>query len=114
MFVNYIARTSNSTSMRIISWNVNGIRASVKKGLVEQINNHQADIWCFQETKAQDDQVTEALSELSSEYHIQSTSAVKRAIQELPYLPKSQPLVRRRPLGQADFPSTSMIKKGEY
>ena len=64
--------------MRIISWNVNGIRASVKKGLVDQINSHQADIWCFQETKAQDDQVMEALQELSSEYHIQSKSAVKK------------------------------------
>ena len=100
--------------MRIISWNVNGIRASVKKGLIDQINSHQADIWCFQETKAQDDQVMEALSDLSSEYHIQSTSAVKRAIQESPYFAKNQPLVRRHPLGQAVFPSKSTIKKDEY
>ena len=74
--------------MRIISWNVNGIRASVKKGLVEQINSHQADIWCFQETKAQDDQVMEALSDLSSEYHIQSTSAIKKGYSGVAILAK--------------------------
>ena len=74
--------------MRIISWNVNGIRASVKKGLIDQINSHQADIWCFQETKAQDDQVMEALSDLSSEYHIQSTSAVKKGYSGVAILAK--------------------------
>lgn len=74
--------------MRIISWNVNGIRASVKKGLIDQINNNQADIWCFQETKAQDDQVMEALSDLSSEYHIQSTSAIKKGYSGVAILAK--------------------------
>ena len=58
-----------------------------QKGLIDQINSHQADIWCFQETKAQDDQVMEALSDLSSEYHIQSTSAVKELFRGA-YAPK--------------------------
>ncbi len=39
--------------MKIYSWNVNGIRAVIKKGaLTEFINKHQPDIFCIQETKA--------------------------------------------------------------
>ncbi len=44
--------------MRIFSWNVNGIRAVEKKGLLQTfIEEHQPDILCIQETKAQYDQV---------------------------------------------------------
>ena len=48
--------------MKTISWNVNGIRSSVKKGLIDIIQDLDADIFCIQETKAQDDQVKEALA----------------------------------------------------
>ena len=43
--------------MKIISWNVNGIRACLKKGLLDFIKSSDADILCFQETKANQDQV---------------------------------------------------------
>ena len=46
--------------MKIYSWNVNGIRAVEKKGLLQPfLSFHQPDIICFQETKAQEDQVVE-------------------------------------------------------
>ncbi|MES2777636.1 MAG: exodeoxyribonuclease III [Bacteroidota bacterium] len=38
--------------MRIISYNLNGIRAAIKKGLIDWIKTDPADIICFQETKA--------------------------------------------------------------
>ena len=43
--------------MKIISWNVNGIRACLKKGLLDFIKSSDADILCFQETKANQEQV---------------------------------------------------------
>lgn len=43
--------------MRIISWNVNGIRANVKKGGFDWFLNESPDIYCIQETKAQVDQL---------------------------------------------------------
>lgn len=43
--------------MKLISWNVNGIRAAVKKGLIQFIQKEQADIYCFQETKVHDQQL---------------------------------------------------------
>jgi len=38
--------------IRLISWNVNGIRASIKKGLWQKIDELKPDIFCLQETKA--------------------------------------------------------------
>lgn len=44
--------------MKIISWNVNGIRAHVKKGAFDWTLNESPDIFCLQETKAHPDQLT--------------------------------------------------------
>ena len=66
-------------SAKIISWNVNGIRAGVKKGFIDTFRNMDADLFCIQETKAQDDQVAEALKELEG-YHIYSNSAEKKRL----------------------------------
>lgn len=43
--------------MRLISWNVNGLRAAVKKGFLESFNALDADIFCLQETKLQAGQI---------------------------------------------------------
>ncbi|HRA18261.1 MAG TPA: endonuclease/exonuclease/phosphatase family protein, partial [Flavobacteriales bacterium] len=43
--------------MKLVSFNVNGIRASVKKGLADSLQAMDADIVCFQETKANPEQV---------------------------------------------------------
>src|SRR3989338_9243036 len=43
--------------MKIISWNVNGLRANVKKGSFDWLLNADADIFCLQETKAHPDQL---------------------------------------------------------
>lgn len=43
--------------MKLISWNVNGIRACVNKGFTEFFNQIDADIFCIQETKCQPEQI---------------------------------------------------------
>lgn len=63
--------------MRILSWNVNGIRAAVKKDFVSNIRSLDADIICLQETKATPEQVAEALFELS-DYAIVANSAERK------------------------------------
>jgi len=44
--------------MKILTYNLNGIRAALKKGLADFIKEQDADVVCFQETKAQEDQVS--------------------------------------------------------
>ena len=43
--------------MKLISWNVNGIRAVMKKGFTEVLDELDADFVCIQETKAQPEQI---------------------------------------------------------
>ncbi|MCC8141730.1 MAG: exodeoxyribonuclease III [Lachnospiraceae bacterium] len=43
--------------MKFISWNVNGLRACVKKGFLDYFNSVDADIFCVQETKLQEGQI---------------------------------------------------------
>lgn len=43
--------------MKLISWNVNGLRACVGKGFLEYFAEQQADIFCLQETKLQQGQI---------------------------------------------------------
>ncbi|MDX2431029.1 MAG: exodeoxyribonuclease III [Bacteroides sp.] len=62
--------------MKLISWNVNGIRAVTKKDFFKDFNKMDADILCLQETKAQDHQVKEALEPLK-DFFIYSHSAQK-------------------------------------
>jgi exodeoxyribonuclease-3 len=38
--------------MKLVSWNVNGVRAALKKGLAEYVASADADVFCLQETKA--------------------------------------------------------------
>jgi len=49
--------------MKILSWNVNGIRSVLKKGFLNSIENEQPDILCLQEIKAHPEQVDKILSE---------------------------------------------------
>ena len=55
--------------MKIISYNVNGIRAAVKKGFIDWLKTHPADVICIQENKAQQSDVDSKLfNELGPRY----------------------------------------------
>lgn len=43
--------------MKLISWNVNGLRACVTKGFLDYFTELDADIFCIQETKLQEGQI---------------------------------------------------------
>ena len=57
-------------SMKIISWNVNGIRAVEKKGFVDWLLKSDADVVCIQETKAHPSQLTQNLLAPGSEENV--------------------------------------------
>lgn len=84
--------------MKLISWNVNGIRASVKKGFEDIFNELNADIFCIQETKAQDDQVKEALEQLDG-YHLAVNSAEKKGYSGTAILTRSKVISELADLG---------------
>ena len=78
--------------MKIYSWNVNGIRAVEKKGVLEPfLKEHQPDIVCFQETKAQPEQVEADFAEKYPEYEQYWHSAEKNGYSGTALFTKSSP-----------------------
>jgi exodeoxyribonuclease-3 len=77
--------------MKIISWNINGIRAIVKKNFFDVLADLDPDIICLQETKANDDQVAEVLNSFNV-YHIYSNSAERPGYSGTSVLSKICPL----------------------
>lgn len=75
---------------RIISYNVNGIRAAQKKGLLDWMRAAQPDILCLQETKAQPEQIeTNLYEELG--YHCYYFSAQKKGYSGVAIMSKEKP-----------------------
>ncbi len=76
--------------MKIISYNVNGIRAAMTKGLVEWLEAAQPDVLCIQETKAMQEQVdTKPFEELG--YHIYWHAAEKKGYSGVAIFSKIKP-----------------------
>ena len=63
--------------MKIITWNVNGVRAVIKKDFFKSIEALDWDVLCLQETKAQDEEVANALAPYQ-QYHCVYNSATRK------------------------------------
>ena len=74
--------------MKLISWNVNGLRAVVNKGFMDFFNEVNADVFCLQETKMQPDQLTLDLPG----YHQYFNSAVRKGYSGTAVFTKIKPL----------------------
>ena len=84
--------------MKLLSWNVNGIRAAVGKGFVDKIHAMQCDVVCLQETKAQDDQVVATLEDLEG-YYVFSNSANRKGYSGTAILTTLEPLTVTNDIG---------------
>lgn len=74
--------------MKLISWNVNGLRAVMNKGFMDFFNNIDADIFCVQETKLQEGQI-----DFSPEgYYAYWNSAVKKGYSGTAVFTKIKPI----------------------
>ncbi len=98
--------------LKIISWNVNGIRALQKKGLNEIVESLNTDILCIQETKAQDDQVNTVL--FDSGYHFASNSAVRKGYSGTAILSKSESIRIIQDIGIDDHDQEGRVMTAEY
>jgi exodeoxyribonuclease III len=77
--------------MKIVSWNVNGIRAIAKKNFFKDLELIGYDILCLQEIKAQENHVTETLEPLN-DYYIYSNSAERPGYSGTAVISKIKPL----------------------
>lgn len=74
--------------MKLISWNVNGLRACVQKGFVEFFNEIDADVFCIQESKLQEGQIDLELPG----YHQYWNYAEKKGYSGTAIFTKAEPL----------------------
>jgi len=82
------------TAMKILSWNVNGIRACMNKGFVDAVKKENPDIICIQETKAHPKQMNFGLT--LPDYFIYWNSATKKGYSGVLTLTKRKPLSVRK------------------
>ena len=99
--------------MKIISFNVNGIRAIVGKSFVQDMEEVAADIICLQETKASPEQVNEAISSLTN-YHIYANSAERKGYSGTAILSKIKPLSVTFDMGLEEHDQEGRITCAEY
>ncbi len=79
--------------MKIISWNTNGIRATIKQGFFEPLfEKYKPDIVCFQETKSTPDQIPEHLRNYSGYFSYFSHPELKKGYSGVAIYSKEKPL----------------------
>ncbi|AKA34231.1 exodeoxyribonuclease III [Flagellimonas lutaonensis] len=99
--------------LKIISWNVNGIRAVAKKDFFENIEKLDPDILCLQETKAQDDEVKNVLSPMTG-YEIHYNSADKKGYSGTALLSKKEPQGVKNDMGVPKHDSEGRVQCAEF
>lgn len=81
--------------MKLVTWNVNGIRACVKKGFLDYFNEVDADMFCIQETKLQEGQIDLELEG----YHQYWNYAIKKGYSGTAIFTKVEPISVKYGLG---------------
>lgn len=88
--------------MKLISWNINGIRAAEKKGFLDFLASTDADVVCLQETKAQPDQVPLTLSNVPG-WQAWFHSAERKGYSGTAVYSRIEPVKVEYGLGQPEF-----------
>lgn len=98
--------------MKLISWNLNGIRAVAKRGLLDIITDFDADIICFQETKAQIHQTEEVLAPLG--LHVVANEAEKKGYSGTAIVSKTAPLSVVKGIGIEEHDNEGRVITAEF
>lgn len=88
--------------MRIVSLNTNGLRSAAKKGFFDWLASSGADVVCIQETKAQAEDLSDALFHPAG-WHVAFKSAVKKGYAGVAIYSRQQPDALLDTLGAAEF-----------
>lgn len=96
--------------MKLISWNVNGLRACVRKGFLDYFKEQDADIFCIQESKLQSGQIDLELEG----YHQYWNYALKKGYSGTAVFTKEEPLTVTYGVGDAETEDEGRIVTLEF
>ena len=98
----------------LVSWNVNGIRAIIKKGFPESIKEMNPDVLCLQETKAAEDEALETLAALNG-YHVYvNSSKARKGYSGTAILSREEPIRVTYDLGIQEFDQEGRVVTVEF
>lgn len=98
--------------MKIVSFNVNGIRAIAQKNFFDDLPQMSPDVLCLQETKATVDQVKETLDKL--DYHVYANEADRKGYSGTAILSKKVPINVSTDIGMVDHDQEGRVITAEY
>jgi len=101
-------------AMNILSWNVNGLRATYKNGHVDWLQDENPDIFCLQEIKATKDQVKEVVKGFDDYYSYYSSSTVTPGFSGVAIYSKIKPNKVIDSFGDGKYKEEGRILKAEY
>ena len=96
--------------MKLVSWNVNGLRACVRKGFLDYFETVDADIFCVQETKLQEGQIDLQLKGYAQYWNY----AVKKGYSGTAVFTKEKPLTVKYGVGDSDHEEEGRILTLEF
>lgn len=99
--------------MRLLSWNVNGIRAAQRKGFVDWVSQVGPDVLCIQETKASPEQLSEELTAMPG-YHVYFSSAERKGYSGVATYTNVEPQDVAHGFGIEKFDNEGRILRMDY
>ena len=100
-------------NLKLISWNVNGIRAVAKKGFHDWFKNENPDILCIQETKAWEEQLDDSLTKIDG-YNSIFCQGERKGYSGTALYTKEKPISVERGFGIEEFDNEGRIIVAEY
>ncbi len=100
--------------LRLLSWNVNGIRAVYKKGFVDWFLKENPDILCLQETKASPEQLSDDLLNINGYKSYFSSSKIKKGYSGVAIYTKQEPIKVEHGFGIPKFDDEGRIVIAEF
>lgn len=101
-------------TIKLVSWNVNGYRAAMKKDFLDSIKALDADIFGLQETKLQEAQLTQAMKEINGYQAAFSFSTVKKGYSGVAAYSRMTPKAVRHGLGIPRFDDEGRMVELEF
>jgi exodeoxyribonuclease-3 len=102
------------TTHHLVSWNVNGIRAIIKRDFVKDIRNMNPDVLCLQETKAQPEEARNALALLSDYNVFVNSSKARKGYSGTAILSKQKPIEVTYDLGIEEHDQEGRVITAEF
>jgi exodeoxyribonuclease-3 len=102
------------STLHLVSWNVNGIRAIMKKGFLDSIKAMKPDVICLQETKAGEDESLESLDVLKTHQVFVNSSKARKGYSGTAIISKAEPVNVTYDIGLDDYDQEGRVITAEF